>query len=168
MSTQKLISEKSSIKNEIKKSLSITSKNRAIGWICPDIEITKDFLQWLSLCDADFVVSKENSEIQKSGNFFVSSEVDVLSQKEGFDFFLCGGKSKNIQDFMAGGVVPILHKDNYLSALLKDFNPIKGEWNAFFYSSQNKWSMYAALVKYFENYKFPYDNKNLVKNIFEM
>jgi hypothetical protein len=46
-----------------------------------------------------------------------------------------------------------------------EFNPLKNEWNAFFYETLDKWSIFYTIVRYMENYKFPFDNKNLVTNL---
>ena len=42
---------------------------------------------------------------------------------------------------------------------------MRSEWNAYFYDESNKWSIFSSIVKYMENYTFPFDNKNLVKNV---
>ena len=164
MTINTILSKKSDNKNKIKKLLGIRSKSRALGCICSSIDVTDDFLEWLSFCDADFVVFKDISEMKKYDNIYHVFQEDVQKTLSGFDFFICNGETKDIQGLLKEGVIPIVYKKNYLSSLLQEFNPIKWEGNCFLFDSENKWSMYASVVKYLENYKFPYDNKNLVKN----
>ena len=163
MGIQKIISDKSEIKKQLLQTLWVKGKPRALGLVCNDLHVDDDFITGLAECNADFVFTAWEEML---GNNIRTVNSDVIAGKiEGFDFFLCSGESEWLQDFLEKGVVPIIHKKNTLSSLLKDFNPIKWEGNAFLYEENNKWSVYAALVKYLENYKFPYDNKNLVKNI---
>ena len=82
-----------------------------------------------------------------------------------FDFIVCDDDIKNLENYLKWGVVPIIHKNNHLHTILKDFNPIKNDGNAFLYDAYNKWSIFTAIVRYMENYKFPFDNKNLVENV---
>jgi len=55
-----------------------------------------------------------------------------------------------------------------LSALLKEFNPMKGEGNAFIYEKENIWCIFYAFIRYLENSKFPFDNKILVQNVIKL
>jgi len=165
MTISRLLLEKKEKKIQLRKKFNITWKTRALWWICPEVELTEDFLEGLSFCEADFIVMKDISNFTQRKNIFTTQNEVYSEDVGGFDFFLCNGKSQNIHDFLKEGIVPLVYKKNYLSSILKDFNPIKGEGNSFFYDEENKWSMYTALIKYLENYKFPYDNKNLVKNL---
>jgi hypothetical protein len=42
---------------------------------------------------------------------------------------------------------------------------MKNEGNSFYYEESNHWSIFYSIVRYMENYKFPFDNKNLIKNV---
>lgn len=63
------------------------------------------------------------------------------------------------------GVTPLINEKNYLGSILQEFSAGRGEGNAYLYEKGNSWSAYYALVRYLENHKFPYDNRNLVKNV---
>jgi hypothetical protein len=51
---------------------------------------------------------------------------------------------------------------------LTEFNASKVEWNAFIFESNALCDIYYAIIRYLENYKFPYDNKALVKNVLDI
>lgn len=82
-----------------------------------------------------------------------------------FDFVLFDDLDDDINKYIQNWVTPIVKNNNHLSSILKQFNPLKNEWNSFIYEEFNKWSIFAWIIKYLENFKFPFDNKNLVKNV---
>lgn len=47
--------------------------------------------------------------------------------------------------------------------LLEPFDPIEERGNGFFYEDGDSWSLFAALVRAVETYRFPYDWKNVLK-----
>ena len=65
-------------------------------------------------------------------------------------------------------ITPIVLRKNNISTNLTEFNPLQNEWNSFFYEELNKWSIFYSIVRYMENFKFPFDNKNLVKNVLKV
>jgi len=165
MSIQKLISEKSADKKELLQKLGIKGSSRAIGIVCSYVSLEWDMIDGLQHCNADFVCLDTTASGE---NIYSLSQSELSKHLSGFDFFICTEETPKLQDYLSKGIVPIVYEKNYLSTLLQEFNPIKGEGNCFVYESKNKWSIYGALVKYLENYKFPYDNKNLVKNTVNM
>jgi hypothetical protein len=62
-------------------------------------------------------------------------------------------------------IVPIISSKNPLNSILKEFNPMRNEWNSYLFEQDDRWAIFYALVRYLENFKFPFDNKNLVKNV---
>ena len=69
-----------------------------------------------------------------------------------------------MEKYLKNWIVPIISKNSYYTKTLQEFNPIKSEWNSFFYEEENKWCIFSWIIKYIENYKFPFDNKTLLKN----
>lgn len=63
------------------------------------------------------------------------------------------------------GLVPILHHNQ---SLVRDYDPVSEEGNAFVYTESNIWSMYAALVRAMETYKLPYDWQRIQRNGIDM
>ena len=62
-------------------------------------------------------------------------------------------------------VVPIVPSQSPYSAKLSEFNPMKFEGNAFLFDKVNQYQMFAALVRYLENIRYPGDKRTLVKNV---
>lgn len=83
----------------------------------------------------------------------------------GFDFICVDNEFEWLNAYFQAWVCPIIPHNHHLSLLLKEFDPLKSEGNSYIYTENNKWSMLYAMIRYMENYKFPYDNRNLIKNI---
>lgn len=66
-----------------------------------------------------------------------------------------------LEDALSYGVIPIAPVNAFEN--LADYNPNQEKGNAFLYASQNSWKVFAAIVRAMENYKFPYDWKNIAK-----
>lgn len=60
------------------------------------------------------------------------------------------------------GVVPIVSHSFPLS-YLENYNPNLENGNCFMYYKHSAWSIFATLVRAYENYRFPYDWKNICK-----
>lgn len=97
--------------------------------------------------------------------------VEKLTANElyAFDFFLFDGEGEDfdIVKCMKAGVCPILPEKNVFSGVLKEFNPMKFEGNAFLFKDDNPFRMFAAAVSYLENVKFPEDRRILLKHVSE-
>lgn len=48
-----------------------------------------------------------------------------------------------------------------------DFNPMKFEGNAFLFEKVDEYQMFASLVRYLENVRYPGDKRTLLKNVSE-
>jgi hypothetical protein len=62
----------------------------------------------------------------------------------------------------------VIPRQNSMWSVLSDYNAAKSEWNSFLYELENEWDVFYTIARYLENFKFPYDNKSLVKNVFEV
>lgn len=67
-----------------------------------------------------------------------------------------------VEKALSKGVIPILANDFPLSHI-ENYNPNLENGNAFVYHKKSVWSVFAALVRAYENYRFPYDWKNICK-----
>lgn len=65
-----------------------------------------------------------------------------------------------LENALSYGVVP-LAEEKIASPLLSDYNPNQEKGNSFLFPSLNEWHVFTALVRAIENYKFPYDWKNI-------
>jgi starch synthase len=62
------------------------------------------------------------------------------------------------------GVVPIMPP----MAFAEDYNPNQERGNSFIYLKDSPWSLFAGLVRAVENYRFPYDWKNIASLAMEL
>ncbi len=60
------------------------------------------------------------------------------------------------------GVIPVV-AHNFPLSYLENYNPNLENGNCFMYYKHSAWSIFATLVRAYENYRFPYDWKNICK-----
>ena len=167
MSLQNIISEKTKNSAFIRRKFKFQKKNKILWLVIIDDEkLLWELLEWINKLPANFIIITKNKFDDYDNIIFVDlfDKIPLVW----FDFVVCDNCVTNLLDYLKHWVVPIVPKDNYLDNVLKEFNPIKSEWNAFFYNEINKWEIFYALARYIENYKFPYDNRNLIKNVIEI
>ncbi|MBI4232565.1 hypothetical protein HY605_05005 [Candidatus Peregrinibacteria bacterium] len=86
------------------------------------------------------------------------SRVNRKELLEASDMTLCFAFS-DVEEMFLHGTIPI----SVVRKELADYNPNRETGNSFIYRKSHKWSMFAALVRALETFKFPYDWKNLVR-----
>ncbi len=69
----------------------------------------------------------------------------------------------SVQKALLNGVIPIVSSD-FSHTYIENYNPNLESGNAFVYHRKSVWSVFAALVRAYENYRFPYDWKNICKS----
>jgi len=89
------------------------------------------------------------------------------STLKAFDFTVVDSDLSNLSQYSEKAIVTIAPEDNHYSSVLKEYNPMKSVWNAYLYEETNEWSIFYAVARYLENYKISFDNKSLVKNVYE-
>jgi len=125
--------------------------------------INNTLIDALKILPANFIVYTNNTELSNFDNIcFVEDTKNELNS--GFDFLACNNKV-DLLSFMKSWVVPIVSKTNNLWVLLNEFNAVKIEWNSYIFENNSLCDIYYAIIRYLENFKFPYDNKALVKNV---
>lgn len=94
------------------------------------------------------------------------SSIDDLAQ-EWADAFIADIFMENIPIalLMKNGVIPIIPGENPFKKNLTEFNPMKFEWNAFLFEKVDKFQMFATLVRYLENIRYPGDKRVLLQNV---
>lgn len=75
-----------------------------------------------------------------------------------FIFPLSKMKIKDLHTMWSHGVVPISAKNKGI----EDYNPNHETGNSFMVRQENVWSLFAALVRATETYRFPYDWKHIM------
>jgi hypothetical protein len=169
MNETNIFSEKKIHSEKIKNIHTMLSKCKPL-WliILTNNKLTFELIEWLkTLQSCFFIYIKDYKEEKISDNIVISWKIDeyLLSW---YDFIICDDEINNLSKYLAKWIVPIIHSKNHMSSILKEFNPLKNEWNAFFYDDSNVWNIFYSTVRYLENYKFPFDNKNLVNNLLKV
>lgn len=79
------------------------------------------------------------------------------------DMLLCPSDSREcaaeISRALESGVVPL----TVAQEEVEDYSPVHESGNAFIHQKKTCWSLFANLIRALENFKFPYDWKNIVK-----
>jgi hypothetical protein len=166
MNISATLTEKKATNAELKKNYWLFQKFKPLGLIkLSNKQMTQELIEWLKVLTAGFVVVIEDAtEEQIAKNVIITDSIDVTALA-GFDFVVWDNEIAQISDYTNAGVTPIINKDNHLNTILKEFNPLKNEGNSFHYDELNQWAIFYTIVRYMENYKFPFDNKNLIKNV---
>lgn len=164
--TDSLFAEKKKYSKIVKDFFKFKTKNKP-NWliILNDKEKIDFLLNWLEILSCDFVIKTEKELLKQ--NILWANEIkkDLLLW---FDFVLTDNETESLKEYFENWITPIVPNNNYLSSILNEFDPLNSEWNSFLYENNNVWSMYYAIIRYLENYKFPYDNRNLVKNVISL
>lgn len=63
------------------------------------------------------------------------------------------------------GLVPVVHNDQ---SLVRDYDPISEEGNAFTYNEYSVWAIFAALVRALETHRLSYDWQRIERNGMDM
>jgi hypothetical protein len=162
-----LIKEKRNESDLLKSIYGLNKKLKPL-WlvIINNIEVLAWLYEWLHKLPSNFVVITTNKNLADTNN------VKVLSALEWselwFDYIVCDECKERITDFFKQWIVPVISSSNGISKIIKEFNPIRNEGNWYIIAEDNKWSVYYWIIRFLENYKFPFDHKNLVKNISEL
>ncbi len=127
--------------------------------------INTEFLDALKILPANFILDINIDLDWKYNNISINNNTLLNS---GYDFVVCSDCENVILNFTKDGVIPIVWRSNNVSWLLTEFNAAKIEGNAFIFENNALCDIYYAIIRYTENYKFPYDNKALVKNILDI
>lgn len=162
-----ILNEKKRQAESIKNKYKLLKKNKILGVVVIDNnELLGNLLNGLSILPIDLIVLTKDEFKQYNSMIYLDSIAD--NTMFWVDFIICDNCMWKLWDYLKKWIVPIVSKDNYLNNILNEFNPVKSEWNAFFYEEWNVWSIFYAVIRYLENHKFPYDNRNLVKNVIDI
>ena len=165
MTLDNILSDKVTRKSEIKTYFGLEQKYKPLWLIkLSNIDLIKNLMNWLEKLPASFIIVSDLLDSKTTVNNIIITNNFWIENLSWFDFILSDDNIDNITIYSSKWVTPIILKNNHLWNILKEFNPMKNEWNAFLYDENNEWCIFHSLVRYLENYKFPYDNKNLVKN----
>lgn len=158
---------KKTVKENIKDIFNI-QKQVSYIWIVAidDLEKRNFILKWLSEIGIGVITVQEfDWEILN----VAKSDKIHSNMLPWFDFFVFDEICEDIDvmKFMNHGIVPIMPEKNAYAWILKQFNPMKFEWNWFFYKKDWCYNIFERIVAYLENIKFPEDKRVLQKNVIE-
>lgn len=69
----------------------------------------------------------------------------------------------SIYEFLEYKTVPISFKTSVTRKILNSFDPLQEKGNCFLYERENMWSMFEAIIKAKETYRFSYDWETLLR-----
>ena len=165
MSITDIISKKTEHRDALKLKYDLPKRSKIlVGVYFSNEKLSKKILDGLEILPANFVIFDYKFEKEERKNIAFEKTHKGFDM-EGIDAILCDCEDIKLEKLMETGVVPLVNENNYLWKILQEFHPGRAEWNAYLYEKWSHWSAYYALVRYLENHKFPYDNRNLVKNV---
>ncbi len=170
MTLAQVLKQKKELSLKLKKGFKLPIKNKALGLIqINNKTLLKKLYFWLANLPVDFVVvwdfDKEWIDEQFK-NIYITKKVNKANL-QAYDFTVIDSEVWKLWEYFENAVVPISPNDNHFSSILKEYQPMKNEGNAYLYDESNEWSIFYAISRYLENYKISFDNKNLVKNVYE-
>lgn len=71
--------------------------------------------------------------------------------------------SEETEMAMKYGVIPVSPPQD----IIEDYNPTREKGNAFIFIKDSPWSLFATLIRALENFRFPYDWKNIAGKAME-
>lgn len=165
MTFSEILAQKTLKRDEYKSKFSLPRRSKIlIALHFTDDTISNQIIDGLETLPANFIIFGKNIEKKEFKNVtYQNSQEDF--DMTGVDAILCNCHEAKLVEIMKQWVVPIVNENNYLGKILTEFHPGRAEGNAYLYQKDSSWSAYYALVRYLENHKFPYDNRNLVKNV---
>lgn len=165
MTLSEIIAGKTVARDEYKSLLSLPRRSKILIAVhFSDTDITQSILAGLEILPANFIIFwKKVKKLDAKNIAYIESFKDF--EMYGIDAIISNCSDISLEGVMKLWVVPIINQKNYLWNILQEFHPGRAEGNAYLYEKNSYWSVYYALVRYLENHKFPYDNRNLIKNV---
>jgi len=165
-SVDDLLKQKRGAKAEILKTLGLAGKKPLLG-IFLDQELSDELeqqlvsiLEGVRALDVDVVILAD-SNIDSLSKIAIILPYDRKNRSK----LLCASDMALVFDFsdvgemLIHGAIPVTFERPEVA----DYNPNRETGNSFVYKNNDLWSMFAALVRARETFKFPYDWKHIVK-----
>jgi len=164
-SLENFVKQKKEVKSFLSKKLSFNTKKPLLGIILdqelsPEIEDTlKKILEGTAHIDVQVVILADSNigalsiphtvvlPYSRNNRKIVLQAADIAL---GFNF-------SDVEEMLLNGTIPVSPARNEV----EDYNPNHETGNSFIYKRSDSWSIFAALVRALETFKFPYDWKNI-------
>ena len=165
MTLSEILAGKTVARDEYKSEYSLPRRSKILIAVhFTESDMTDEVIKGLSILPANFIIFwKDIKEVEGKNLTYKKSHENFDMQW--VDAIICNCNDISLESVMKKWVVPIVNEKNYLGKILQEFHPGRAEGNAYLYEDNSSWSAYYALVRYLENHKFPYDNRNLIKNV---
>lgn len=166
-SLENFVKQKKEVKSFLSKKLSFNTRKPLLGIILdkelsPTIEDTlKKILEATAHVDVQVVILADTN----LGAFSVPHTVVLPYSRNNRKIVLqaadmaLGFNFSDVEEMLLNGTIPVSPIRNEVA----DYNPNHETGNAFIYRTGDSWSIFAALVRALETFKFPYDWKNIVR-----
>lgn len=165
MNISELLHQKEEKRDELKVRFDLPRRSKILIAVhFTEKEISRQLLDGFAVLPANFIVFGSDVE-QHDGKNICFQKSHESFDMTWIDAILWDCNDIKLEKVMQMGVTPLINDKNYLGSILQEFSPWRGEGNAYLYEKGSMWSAYYALIRYLENHKFPYDNRNLVKNV---
>jgi len=165
MTTATILKTKKQKKDSLVWKFNFKPKDKALWLIVLKEKLIDDVLfDALKILPSNFVIVSDKI-VEWSDNLTFTKDIII---DWWFDFIVCDESEDNLMKFLKDWVVPVIYKNHHISSLLSEFNAKKVEWNAFIFENDALCDIYYAMIRFLENYKFPYDHKALVKNVLDV
>ncbi len=109
-----------------------------------------------------------SSFLKESASFIGITLTDTVDRENiaGYDACISDGMGDiDLVNLMKQSIVPIVTRDHPLISSLKEFDPMKFEWNAFIAESLNSYLIFEKLIRYLENIRYAGDKRILLNNV---
>ncbi len=161
------LKKKKEAKKELSKKLSFSAKKPLLGVFLEkelsksEVEALKQVLEGTSSIGVEVIILADSNLDMFSAPHTIVLPYGRVNRKtllNAVDISL-GFSFNDIEEMLLHGIIPICH----VRPEVQDYNPNKETGNSFVYHDQNHWSMFAALVRAIETFKFPYDWRHIVR-----
>lgn len=132
----------------LQRSYSLAKSTRALVILFLSDETIRTFLKEAGE-SIDVVFLEDSSENREGADAFITDNWNLVP----------------LEELVSAIVVPIWPKEDSSEKNLHEFNPMKFEGNAFLFDKNDKFQVFAALIRYLENVKYPGDKRTLLKNL---
>ncbi len=158
---------KQAAKNSLKTQFNFSKAVPSVWIVAIENEKIRNFiLEWISdIWLSAVVVGKNVQNIELKNIAFI----DKLNSNalQWFDFFVYDNEVDGVDvvKYMSAWIVPIMPVENTYSWIIKEFNPMRFEWNWFLWKNSSAFCIFEKIISYIENIKFPEDKRVLLKNV---
>lgn len=169
MDLNSILKEKKEKNTILKTKYSLAKKHKAIWLIkISNKTLIRDLRDAFLVLPSNFILEVEWAPTEKLWENILATDKINNADLIAFDFIIVTDEITWLNKYFELWITPIVSWSHCLKSVLTEFNPMKNEWNSYIFSKDDKWSIFYAINRYLENYKFPFDNKNLVKNVLDI